>query len=1336
MQHKMRKLLSVLLALVMVMGLALAMSQTARADDAGYDLWVGGERVTDENCGDVLGDGGSVKFDPSTNTLTLTNAKITGDVCDELVNNILFGILSTLAESLTLELAGENSISVDSQIADHVYGIRAEVGGLTVVGGGSLDVTADNNSINSINNSIYATYMTVKSGTVTAKIRQDLSGYGVMVEKKLTMEGGSLVAEGGYGPDYIATRGIHCESFDLKGGRVEARGGAAGISCNSIGVDCKYFNMTGGALVAEGGSTNGTDYSLSYGVNVDSNGNFYIGGGVLEARGVTRAFFSANLPLDGYLPDRAVTVSGKYDMTALKLWNQNDMDALGGDSSPYKYVKIAPTPRAMVLGTGLLAVAANTDNAATVYFGLDHEDIPGPAAWRVAGYDGEGAASSAGDMTLLAAGNMGTTTFGSKNEYAGSALQNAVEELAGKLEDWESYAVKTKTLMQGGYNGIDTDGVAGAPVENALLWPLSTAEANKVDHALRASVSNFWLRSPGSGEGGRQRADIVKGDGTVDAAGEDIRPEINICPAMNIDLENVLFISPASGGRTDNDNLPYFQAVKSYDSWYTAGWKLTVFDPAREDFTALAVERNAAEVVISYSDAATGDGEYLSAVIADDATGEITHYARLLQLNSDDRSSGTYTVSLYDESSNGPIDMTGKSLYVFNEHLSGAEKTDCASRLMRIGEPYGLFVGGVSVTSENCDDIKGPGISCGNGGKVSYDPIKRKLTFSGAGPILVENAHSFALTKAEAQRLTEKEYNAYEKHVPSAFWKAHEDTPEWNNLAPGDEVFALTAGIFVGRGIGELTVRVTGGGSLYVRNSEYPFGVGIYAPLTELVFDSDDDSEAEFRGNIGIYAQSLSIQGGKVYGRGKGSSAEYYGVWSEGEILVSGGCLSGYGADDNYVPGIRAASPVNVTDNGVLIFPKYDIEVGGNTYTVGDIDSAVYWDESTHALFTGELGAEEYRTVVHPIELNSIAVTTQPNKTAYKPGDSFDPTGMKITAYYNARYGIGNHTLVRDKDTFAVDVTDKATVTAPDPLKASEKTVTVSFTDDGKTVTAEVPITIAGPSGGGGGGTQYTLSYETNGGSEVKTTTHINGTTVNLTATPTKEGYTFDGWYADEALTSKITSVKMDENKTVYAGWKENEKPKTDDHECPSAHLKDVDENAWYHEYIDYVVEKGLMEGMADDLFGPNVTTSRAMIVAILYRLEGKPAVTGTSPFDDVKDGRWYTDAIIWANRNGIVEGYGNGKFGPSDLITREQFAAIMYRYANFKGYDVSVGQDTNILSYDDASEVSDWAMEAMQWAVGSGLITGRTETTLVPKGNATRAEAAAILMRFIENVK
>ncbi|MBO4831584.1 MAG: S-layer homology domain-containing protein [Oscillospiraceae bacterium] len=183
-------------------------------------------------------------------------------------------------------------------------------------------------------------------------------------------------------------------------------------------------------------------------------------------------------------------------------------------------------------------------------------------------------------------------------------------------------------------------------------------------------------------------------------------------------------------------------------------------------------------------------------------------------------------------------------------------------------------------------------------------------------------------------------------------------------------------------------------------------------------------------------------------------------------------------------------------------------------------------------------------------------------------------------------------------------------------------------------------------------------------------------------------------------------------------------------------YFADVDSLAWYGVAVGYVSERGIMKGVGSNRFDPAGPTTRAMVVTILNRLEGSPAVDSGNPFDDVEDGAWYTDAIVWAADNGLVEGYGNGKFGPTDPITREQLAAMLWRYAKYKGYDVSVGEDTNIISYDDFGQISKWAVPAMQWAVGAGLINGRTESTLVPQGNATRAETAMIIMRFMENLK
>ena len=182
---------------------------------------------------------------------------------------------------------------------------------------------------------------------------------------------------------------------------------------------------------------------------------------------------------------------------------------------------------------------------------------------------------------------------------------------------------------------------------------------------------------------------------------------------------------------------------------------------------------------------------------------------------------------------------------------------------------------------------------------------------------------------------------------------------------------------------------------------------------------------------------------------------------------------------------------------------------------------------------------------------------------------------------------------------------------------------------------------------------------------------------------------------------------------------------------CPSKDFTDVPADAWYHGAVDYAVANGLMNGTSPTTFEPGTATTRGMIVTILWRLEGSPAVSSANPFTDVAKGAWYTDAITWAAANGIVNGKGGGKFGPTDTLTREQFATILYRYAkDYKGYDVSAAAD--ISGYTDAGSVSSWALDAVKWANAEGLVNGRTPTTLVPGGSASRAEAAAIFMRFL----
>ena len=179
----------------------------------------------------------------------------------------------------------------------------------------------------------------------------------------------------------------------------------------------------------------------------------------------------------------------------------------------------------------------------------------------------------------------------------------------------------------------------------------------------------------------------------------------------------------------------------------------------------------------------------------------------------------------------------------------------------------------------------------------------------------------------------------------------------------------------------------------------------------------------------------------------------------------------------------------------------------------------------------------------------------------------------------------------------------------------------------------------------------------------------------------------------------------------------------------------DVDDGDWFADAVRFVYESGMMNGVSETDFAPHATTSRSMIVTILYRLEGEPVVNDAMDFTDVAGDAYYAEAVRWAASEGIVGGYGGGLFGSDDAVTREQLAVILYRYAVYKGYDVSIGEDTNILSYADFADLSEYAIPAMQWACGAGIITGVTNSTLVPQGEATRAQVAAMLMRFCEAI-
>lgn len=366
---------------------------------------------------------------------------------------------------------------------------------------------------------------------------------------------------------------------------------------------------------------------------------------------------------------------------------------------------------------------------------------------------------------------------------------------------------------------------------------------------------------------------------------------------------------------------------------------------------------------------------------------------------------------------------------------------------------------------------------------------------------------------------------------------------------------------------------------------------------------------------------------------------------------------------------------------------------------------------------------------------------SNPNVVAEVNGNAYKSLKEAIDA---AQTGA---TIVLQKDcTEKVTVAGKSLTINRNGKTFNEANVTVGSNCTKEVKNDTIVVTYTKPSSGGSSGgsssgkTTYkvTTSAVNNGGVNASPSNAEKGATITITLSPDK-GYKLDKLTVTDGSGKTVSTVKKSD--TVYTFTMPASAVKVGvsyvkDTETPSeTKFNDVSANDWFASAVDYVTGKGMMNGTADNTFSPKANTTRGMVVTVLYRLENQPSTSAAS-FTDVASGAYYANAVAWANANGIVSGYGSGKFGPNDKVTREQLAAILYRYAQYKKYDVSVGEDTNILSYDDAQSISSYAIPAIQWACGAGVVTGKSGSKLDPKGNATRAEVAAMLMRFCENVK
>lgn len=400
---------------------------------------------------------------------------------------------------------------------------------------------------------------------------------------------------------------------------------------------------------------------------------------------------------------------------------------------------------------------------------------------------------------------------------------------------------------------------------------------------------------------------------------------------------------------------------------------------------------------------------------------------------------------------------------------------------------------------------------------------------------------------------------------------------------------------------------------------------------------------------------------------------------------------------------------------------EYNADVSVNTVKVDGVNKNIYT-----AKFINPDGFSDF-TITKTTQ--SVAVIGNNKYTTLQNAIDAAQTGATIVLQKNC--------------TEKVTVAGKSLTINRNGKTFDEANVTVGSNCTKEVKNDTIVVTYTKPSSSSSGGSssgkttyKVTTSAVNNGGVNASPSNAEKGATITITLSPNK-GYKLDKLTVTDGSGKSVSTVKKSD--TVYTFTMPASAvtvgvsyAKAD--ETPSkTTFNDVSANDWFASAVDYVTGKGMMNGTADNTFSPKANTTRGMVVTVLYRLENQPSTSAAS-FTDVASGAYYANAVAWANANGIVSGYGSGKFGPNDKVTREQLAAILYRYAQYKKYDVSGANSLD--GYTDVQSVSSYAVPALQWANAAGVVTGKSGSKLDPKGNATRAEVAAMLMRFCENVK
>ena len=959
----------------------------------------------------------------------------------------------------------------------------------------------------------------------------------------------------------------------------------------------------------------------------------------------------------------------------------------------------ADTGKAIQLGTNALNENVNTAAAPTVYFGQDHGNNPG--AWRVIGYDGNDVTSAQGDMTLLAADTMGVTAFNSvaySDEYAPSELKTAIDTLAAKLTTEENAAVKKRTLTSGSYDGENTDCVAGDQVDNAVFWPLSIAEALAVNQDLRTvdkkntnwAMYYWWLRSPGEPS---FSAAIVDGSGEVfDNGMHHISEKYGVRPAFNLNLNSVLFTSAAVGGKPDGGLTPI--------SEYTGNeWKLTLLDNSRNfAVTETTASGNPGDpLTLHYSGATTGTNEYISVILADNSGAK--YYGRVAQ-----PTEATGTVEIEIPSDLAPGSYT---LKVFSEQYNGDRKTDYASNFTNIAltagkqmdEQFSLAPGGRYYFDLSSMNIPGTANSTLPDSTLHYVP------FTYAGTV-----DAYKLTSEMA---TTEEYAQQNKYPHSLFIADYNVTHKinWDDLNTANLIFGKD---YAASGV-DYTLRAPSAGSRYTGSGESQRGTP-QSNEWDRVLDKDD-GYIKNRNKVYSWGQDTPNFGSGFRAvRGYYSARHWYyysssyqnvdlgfrpvlevpnpGSLGPGGLKavtldLGGGKLGG--STDTIQIIVKNGSKFTAPASDSLTRPdgnngSYFKWLGsdGNLYAPGESVPEVVttltaqWTVNQYTItYNLAGGTAEGNPSTYTIETKAFTLKN-PTKSGYTftgwSGTGLDgennmtvtiPTGSTGNRIYTAhwRYNGSGHSYSY--------YTIKATAGAGGSISPSGNVSVREGRAQTFTITPDKGYAVSNVKIDGksiGAVKSYTFKNVRRNHAIEVIFTKVNGNPQTGVFVDVATGSYYEDavdWAVENGITKGTDDTHFSPDgictraQAVTFLWRTAGSPKPETRAMP---FTDVPVGSYYYDAVLWAVENGITKGTSDTTFSPNMTCSRAQIVAFLWRSEKSPAAGTANPFADVKSNAYYADAVLWAVKENITKGTTSTTFSPNADCTRAQIVTFLWR--------------------------------------------------------------------------